>query len=198
MRNRHLILGMFVRQKFWKRHPSPNKLCQGCERSAPLWHRGYGMGRHNVRTMNTIAFYLWQFECTEIPWWEPEAHCHVIHSPTSPHVSAFIMHSPMSQRSVHNSRKLKISHFFHGLHTHQKGHPLTMFGMIWIDVYDSMFQFPPISSKFAQSLKRCEATFHTRWLSHQILTGFLIHSLPFFKVSVTNRCTSVFQVMWNP
>jgi hypothetical protein len=25
-----------------------------------------------------------------------------------------------------------------------------MFGMLWIDVYDSVFQFPPISSNFAQ------------------------------------------------
>jgi hypothetical protein len=36
-----------------------------------------------------------------------------------------------------------MSQFFHGLHTHQ------MFGIIWIDVYDSVFQFPPISINFA-------------------------------------------------
>jgi hypothetical protein len=28
-----------------------------------------------------------------------------------------------------------------------------MFGMPWIDVYDSVFQFPPISSNFALPLK---------------------------------------------
>ncbi len=26
-----------------------------------------------------IAFYWWHFECTEIPWWDPEAHCCAIH-----------------------------------------------------------------------------------------------------------------------
>jgi hypothetical protein len=31
----------------------------------------------------------------------------------------------------------------HGLHTHQTCHPLSMCGMLWIDVYDSVFQFPP-------------------------------------------------------
>ena len=35
-------------------------------------------------------------------------------------------------------------------HTHQTCHPLTMFGMLWIDVYASVFLFPPISSNFAQ------------------------------------------------
>jgi hypothetical protein len=64
-----------------------------------------------------------------------------------------IMHSPMSQGSVHNSRKLNMSQFFHALHTHQTCHPLIMFGMLWIDVYDSVFQFPPISSNFAQPLR---------------------------------------------
>jgi hypothetical protein len=42
---------------------------------------------------------------------------------------------------------------FHGLHTHQICHPLSMFGMLWIDVYDNMLQFPLISSNFAQPLK---------------------------------------------
>ncbi len=35
-----------------------------------------------------------------------------------------------------------------------------MFGMLWIGVYDSMFQFLPISSNFAQPLKRSGPTFH--------------------------------------
>jgi hypothetical protein len=29
-----------------------------------------------------------------------------------------------------------------------------MFGMLWNDLYDSVFQFPPTSSYFAQPLKR--------------------------------------------
>jgi hypothetical protein len=69
-----------------------------------------------------------------------------------------IIHGPMLQGSVQNSWKLKMSQFFHGLHT-QTGHPLSMFGMLWIDVYDSVFQLPPISS-FAQPLKRSGTTFH--------------------------------------
>jgi hypothetical protein len=32
--------------------------------------------------------------------------------------------------------------------------------LIWIDVHDSVFQFPPISSNFAQPLKRSWTTFH--------------------------------------
>jgi hypothetical protein len=66
--------------------------------------------------------------------------------------------SPMSQGSVHNPWKLKMSQFFHGLHTHQPCHPLSMFGILWINVYDSMVQFPPISSNLAQSLKRSGTT----------------------------------------
>jgi hypothetical protein len=36
-----------------------------------------------------------------------------------------------------------------------------MFGMLWIDGYDSVFQFLPMSSNFAQSLKRSGTTFHS-------------------------------------
>jgi hypothetical protein len=32
--------------------------------------------------------------------------------------------------------------------------------MLWIDVYDSMFQFLPISSNFAQPLKKSGTIFH--------------------------------------
>ena len=60
---------------------------------------------------------------------------------------------------VHNSWKLKMPQFFHGLHTHQTCHPLSVFGILWIYVYDSMFQFLPISSNFAQTLKRNGTTF---------------------------------------
>ena len=77
--------------------------------------------------------------------------------PLSWHSSAAIsscfsmkMPGPMSQGSVHNSWKRNMSQFFHGLHTHQTCHPLSMFGMLWIYVYDSVFQFPPISSIFPQ------------------------------------------------
>ena len=52
------------------------------------------MGRHKLRTMNIIAFYRWQFECTEIPWRDPEAHCRAIHLPPSPHISAWQCTAP--------------------------------------------------------------------------------------------------------
>ncbi len=96
------------------------------------------------------------------------------------------MHGPMLQGSVRNSWKLKTSQFLHGQHTHWTCHPLSMFGMLWIGVYDSVFQFLPISSNFTQPLKRSGPTFHRpqsttwstlcegdgKWWSHQILTGF--------------------------
>jgi hypothetical protein len=34
-----------------------------------------------------------------------------------------------------------------------------MVGILWIDVYNSMLQFPPISSNFTQPLKRIELIF---------------------------------------
>ncbi len=91
----------------------------------------------------------------------------------------------MLQGSVHNSWKLKTSQFLHGQHTHRTCHPMSMFGMLWIGVYDSVFQFLPISSNFAQPLKMSGPTFHRpqsttrstlcegdgKWWSHQILTG---------------------------
>ncbi len=73
---------------------------------------------------------------------------------------SMIMHGPMLQGSVHNSWKLKTSQFLHGQHTHRTCHPLSMLGMLWISVYDSVFQFLPISSNFAQPLKRSGPTFH--------------------------------------
>jgi hypothetical protein len=39
-------------------------------------------------------------------------------------------------------------------------HPLSIFEILWIDVYDRVFQFPPKSSNFAQPLKRSGTTFH--------------------------------------
>jgi hypothetical protein len=53
-----------------------------------------------------------------------------------------------------------MSQFFHELHTHQTYHSFSIFEMLWIDVYNSMFQFPPISRNFAQLLKRSGTTFH--------------------------------------
>jgi hypothetical protein len=71
-----------------------------------------------------------------------------------------IMHGPMSHGSLHNSWNLKMFQLFNGLYTHLTCHPLSMFGMLWIYVYDSVFQFLPISSNFTQPLKRSGTTFH--------------------------------------
>ncbi len=101
--------------------------------------------------------------------------CHSFTAITS-HCS-MIMHGPMLQGSVHNSWKLKTSQFLHGQHTHRTCHPLSMFGMLWIDVYDSVFQFLPKSSNFAQPLKRSGPTFHrpqsTTWST--LCEGDVLH-----------------------
>ncbi len=87
---------------------------------------------------------------------------------------SMIMHCPIL---LHNSWNLKTSQFLHGQHTHRTCHPLSMFGMLWIGVYDSVFQFLPISSNFAQPLKRSWPTFHrpqsTTWST--LCEGDVLH-----------------------
>ncbi len=78
---------------------------------------------------------------------------------------------PVLQGSVHNSWKLKTSQFLHDQHSYRTCHPLSMFGILWIGVYDSVFQFLPISSNFAQPLKRSWPTFHRP----QSTTGSTLH-----------------------
>ena len=56
---------------------------------------------------------------------------------------SMIMHGPMLQGSVHNSRKLKTSQFLHGQHALRTCHPLSMFGMLWIrHIYDTYTTIP--------------------------------------------------------
>ncbi len=105
------------------------------------------MGRHMLWTW--MAF--WMHRDTVTRSWGPLL-CHSSTTITS--CCSMIMHGPMLQGSVHNSWKLKTSQFLHGQHTHQTCHPLSMFGMLWIGVYNSVFQFLPISSNFTQPLKR--------------------------------------------
>ncbi len=100
---------------------------------------------------------FWTHRDTVTRSWGPLL-CHSSTTITS--CCSMIMHNPMLQGSVHNSWKLKTSQFLHGQHTHRTCHPLSMFGMLWIGVYDSVFQFLPISSNFAQPLKRSGPTFH--------------------------------------
>jgi hypothetical protein len=59
-----------------------------------------------------------------------------------------------------------------------------MFGMLWIDVYNSVFQFPPISSNFAQPLKRSETTFH------RVVEGFFKINV-IFKQKALHKQTSL-------
>jgi hypothetical protein len=152
---------------------------------------GYGMGRHKLRTTNTISILsmaIWMHRDTVTRSWGPLS-CHSTTASTS--CFSVIMHSNMLQGSVHNSWKLNISQFFHGLHTHQTRHPFSVFGMLWIDVYDSVFQFPPISSTFTQPLKRRGTTFHrsqsTAWSTrckgdalHEANGGHTRHGLVFW------------------
>ncbi len=56
-------------------------------------------------------------------------------------------------------------------------HPLSMFGMLWIGVYDSVFQFLSISSNITQPLKRSGPTSHrpqsTTWST--LCEGDVLH-----------------------
>jgi hypothetical protein len=68
-----------------------------------------------------------------------------------------------------------------------------MFGKLWIDVYDSVFKFLPISSDFAQPLKRSRTTFHR---PQSTARSIQCEGDAFFmKESVANICISVFPVM---
>ncbi len=144
---------------------------QCCGSSGPWWRWGYGVGRCMLWTKNPVAFYWWHFECTEILWQDLEAHCCVIPPRLSPHV-AYDNARPHVARIC-----TKKSQFLYGQHTHRTCHPLSMFGMLWIGVYDSVFQFLPISSNFAQPLKRSGATFHrphsTTWST--LCKGDMLH-----------------------
>ncbi len=141
----------------------------------PMVAVGFSMDRRMLWTTNTEAFYWWHFECTDILWRDPEAHCCAIHPRPSPHVQ----HDnapPHVARSVHNSWKLKTSQFLHGQHTHCTCHPLSMFGMLWIGVY-SVFQFLLISSNCTQPLKKSRPTLHrpqsTTWST--LCEGDVLH-----------------------
>ncbi len=136
--------------------------------SSGPWRRwGYGMSR---RMLWTIQVYF--IEMTRS--WGPLL-CHSSMTITS--CCSMIMHGPMLQGSVHNSWKLKTYQFLHGQYTHRTCHPLSMFRMLWIGVYDSMFQFLSISSNFAQPLKRRGPTFHrpqsTTWST--LCEGDVLH-----------------------
>jgi hypothetical protein len=85
-----------------------------------------------------------------------------------------------------------------------------MFRIIWINVYDSVFQFPTISSNFVieedwdnipQATINCLFNYVLRCIRKLVVTpdtDWFSDQCPyptFFKVSVTNRCISVFPDM---
>ncbi len=149
-----------------------------------LWYGQAYVVDNKHRCILLMAF--WMHRDTVTRSWGPLL-CHS--SITS--CCSMIMHGPMRQRSVHDSWTLKTSQVLHGQHNHRTCHPLSMFGMLWIGIYDSVFQFLPISSNFTQTLKRSDqhptdhnqqpdqlyvkemcCTAWSKWWSHQILTGF--------------------------
>ncbi len=107
------------------------------------------------RCILLMAF--WMYRDTVTRSWGPLL-CHSSMTITS--CCSMIIHCPMLQGSVHNFWNLKTSQFLHGQHTHWTCNPLSMFGMLWIGVYDGVFQFRPKSSNFAQPLNRCGPSFH--------------------------------------
>ncbi len=121
-----------------------------------------------------LLMVFWMHRDTVTRSWGPLL-CHS--STTIASCCSMIMHGPMLQGSVHNSWKLKTSQFFYGQHTHRTCHPLNMFGMLWIGVYDSVFQFLPISSNFTQPLRRSGSTSHrpqsTTWST--LCEGDVLH-----------------------
>ncbi len=121
-----------------------------------------------------LLMVFWMHRDTLMRSWGPLL-CHSSTTITSCY--SIIMHGLMLQGSVHNSWKLKTSQFLHGQHTHRTYHPLSMFRKLWIDVSDRVFQFLPISSNFAQPLKRSVPTSHrlqsTTWST--LCEGDVLH-----------------------
>ncbi len=52
-------------------------------------------------TMKTGAFYWWHFECTEVLWRDPEAHCCAIHRLTMTSCCSMIMHRPQCCKNLY-------------------------------------------------------------------------------------------------
>ena len=117
--------------------------CQCCQ-SAPWWQWGYGMDRHKYghEHNSILSMTIWMHRNTVTRSWGP-----LLSRSSAAITSCFsmIMHGPMSQGSVHNSWKLKMSQFFHGLHPHQTCHSLSMFGMLW-----RVWQRVPVSNNIQQ------------------------------------------------
>ncbi len=99
-----------------------------------LWYGQVYVMDNKHRCILLMAF--WMYRHTMTRSWGPLL-CHSSTTITS--CCSMIMHGPMLQGSVLNSWKLKTSQFLHGQHTHRTCHPLSIFGMLWIGVNDSVF-----------------------------------------------------------
>ncbi len=116
--------------------------------SGPWWRWGYGMGRRMLWTTNTGA-------CTEIQWRDPEGPllCHssttitscLQHDNARPHVVKICTPIPGSWKT---SQFNALASILTGHVTHWG-----MFAMLWIGVYDSVFQ----------SSCQYPATSHSHW-----------------------------------
>ena len=102
------------------------------------------MGRHKLRTMNT-HFIDGNLNAQR---YSDEILRPIVVPFSAAITSCFsmLMHGPVSKGSVYNYWKLKMSQFFHGLHSHETCQPLSTFVMLWINMQESVFQFPPIIS----------------------------------------------------
>ncbi len=149
-----------------------------------LWY-----GQAFVLDMCILLMAFWMHRDTVTIYWGP------LLCPSSTTITSccsMIIHGPMLQGSVLNSWKLKTSQFLHGQHTHRTCHPLSMFGMLWIVINDSVFPVPAnIQQPRTSHLRGVDqhSTGHNqqpdqlyakemcctewgKWWSHQILTGF--------------------------
>ncbi len=179
--------------------------CQCCGSSGPWWRWGYGMGRHMLWTTNTGAFYWWHFECTEIPWRDPEAHCCTIHPRPLPHVVAWKGTAPCCKDlyTIPGSWKhpsFSMASILTGHVTHWAC--LGCSGSAYKTACSSSCQYPATSHSHWRGVDQLSTghnqqpyqlnkmcyTASGKWWSHQILTGFhtflnILHDFHFLHTS---------------
>ncbi len=142
-------------------------------------------------TTNTGAFNWWHFECTEIPWRDPEAHCCAIHPRPSPHVAAWYCTAPCCKDlyTIPGSWKHPSSCMASILTRHVTHWAcLGCSGSAYTTACSSSCQYPATSHSLWRGVdqhstghnqqpdqlyvKEMCCTARGKWWSHQILTGF--------------------------
>lgn len=103
---------------------------------SPWWRWGYGMGNEN-KCILLMAF--WMCTDTTMRSWDPFL-CHLSHQ-------AMTVRCHTIPGSWKHPSSCMVS-------THRTCHSLSMLGMFWIGVHNSVFRFQSISSNFTQPLKR--------------------------------------------